>query len=198
MVPPEARTKLLAETENKLVVSGWVEHRPSTVKIPQVAPKTYAEDIFGQASIMVLSPCIAIRSKIRFIAHISGNLMEVFPYLNAEVPTVFYNASAPSVYFKEDYRAISLYPQRIAVGKADEIVDAWRLLEMVRCQVNKIWSRRDRLKPSYVMREKPTVLDILKRLPGTNCVQCGRKDLPGFRRPHLVGNCRAEALPTDF
>jgi ArsR family metal-binding transcriptional regulator len=129
---------------------------------------------------MVLSPCIAIRSKIRFIAHLTGNLAEVFPYLNAELPTVFYNANAPSVYFKEEYRAISLYPQRIAAGKADEIVDAWRILEVVRCQVNEIWARRDCIKPSYAMREKPSVLDILKRLPGTNCGQCGEKTCLAF------------------
>ncbi|MCX6640499.1 MAG: hypothetical protein NTW14_08475 [bacterium] len=180
VVSPEVRSTLLAERGDELVISGWVEYHPPAIEIPKTHPKVFDDDIFGQVAIMVLSPCIAIRSKIRFIAHLTGNLEAVFPYLNSEVPTVFYNANAPSVYFKQDYRAISLYPQRIAAGKADEIVDAWRLLEMVRCQVNEIWARRDSIKPSFKMREKPSVLDILKRLPGTNCGQCGEKTCLAF------------------
>ena len=71
------------------------------------------------------------------IAHISGDLTEVFPYLNTEMKQASYNRHAPTFTYMDEYRMISLYPRRITVAKADELVDAWRTLETIRRRVER-------------------------------------------------------------
>ena len=129
---------------------------------------------------MVLAPCVADTTKIRLIAHLSGDLTEVFPYLNAVMREASYNKAGPTFTFMDGYRMISIYPRRIAVAKADEIVDAWRTLEAIRRRANEVWRRRGEIEPSYEMREKPPALEIFKRLPRTNCKACGEQTCLAF------------------
>jgi ArsR family metal-binding transcriptional regulator len=73
------------------------------------------------------------------------------------------------------------------MGKADEIVDAWRLLEEVRVRVNETWARRASMTPSHEMRSKPPVLEIYKRLPRTNCKLCGEQTCMAFAAKLRMG-----------
>jgi len=180
VVSPETRGALMAGGIDDFVCSGWVEYRPARIAVPMEEPPANEEDVFGRAAIMVLAPCVADQTKIRFIAHITGDLAEAFPYMNAEMETASYNKDGPVFTFMEQYRMISMYPSRIAVAKADEVVDAWRVLEMIRVRANATWSRRAEIKPSYEMRRKPPVLEILKRLPMTNCGECGEPTCMAF------------------
>jgi len=51
---------------------------------------------------------------------------------------------------------------------------------MIRRKINDVWSRRDQIEPSNRMRQKPPALEIYKRLPGTNCRECGEKTCMAF------------------
>ena len=169
----EARASLAQRDVGDLVFSGWVDYFGGEAAVPLDDPPVFAEDVFGTASISVFGRCVSDRTKIRLIAQISGDLTEAFPYLNAEMKTACYNPRGPNLSFMDSYRMISLYPHRIAIAKADDIVDAWRTLEMIRCRVNDVWLRRSQIEPSCEMRRKPPVLEIFRRLPRTNCRTCG-------------------------
>jgi len=39
--------------------------------------------------------------------------------------------------------------------------------------VNRVWKEHERIVPSFKERKLPTVYDIYKLLPGTNCNECG-------------------------
>jgi ArsR family metal-binding transcriptional regulator len=171
---------LHARHRNDFTCSGWVDYRPASVAVPAEAPIDCEEDVFGQAAIMVLAPCVADATKIRLIAHLSGDLAEVFPYLNAVMREASYNRAGPTFTFMDGYRMVSMYPRRIAVAKADEIVDAWRTLEAIRRRANEVWRRRGEIEPSYEMHEKPPALEIFKRLPRTNCRACGEQTCLAF------------------
>jgi ArsR family metal-binding transcriptional regulator len=176
----QTQTALYERYPEAFTCSGWVDYRPAAVEVPQETPRTFKNDVFGEAAVMVLAPCVADPTRIRIIAHLSGDLSEVFPYLNAEMREASYNLHGPTFTFMEGYRMISVYPRRIAVAKADEIVDAWRTLEMIRLRANDVWTRRGEIEPSYEMREKPPALEIFKRLPRTNCRACGEKTCLAF------------------
>lgn len=75
---------------------------------------------------------------------------------------------------------IVLYPKRITIAKADEIVDAWLTLEQIRRVVEDTWANREQLEPCYETRKKPPILEIYKRLPGTNCGLCDEKTCMAF------------------
>ena len=171
---------LYARYQNDFTCSGWVDYRPASVVVPAEAPADDGEDVFGQAGIMVLASCVADTTKIRLIAHLSGDLTEVFPYMNAVMREASYNKAGPTFTFMDGYRMISVYPRRIAVAKADEIVDGWRTLEAIRQRANEVWRRHRQIEPSYEMREKPPALEIFKRLPRTNCRACGEQTCLAF------------------
>jgi len=186
---------LYARHPNAFTCSGWVDYRPAGIAVPAEAPIDYQEDVFGRSAVMVLAPCVADMTKIRLIAHLSGDLTDAFPYMNAVMRQASYNRAGPTFTFMEGYRMISLYPRRIAVAKADEIVDAWRTLEAIRRQANEVWRRRGEIEPSYEMREKPPALEVFKRLPRTNCKTCGEQTCLAFAiRVYMgelpVGRCK--------
>lgn len=184
------RSRLASCSPGDFLYSGWVEYRQAAIDIPAGDPQQFSEDIFGTASIMVLSPCIADDTKIRLVAHITGDMTNVFPYLNAEMRSACYNENGPMLTFMDGHRLITIYPRRIAIGKADEIVDAWRTLEKIRCLSNDVHARRASIEPLFVMRKKPPALEIYKRLPGTNCGQCGQKTCMAFALTLWNGNVK--------
>jgi len=148
--------------------------------MPEQEPRKFSEDIFGRVAVMVLAPCVADETRVRIIAHIGGDLTEVFPYLNAEMREGRYSPSAPNFTFMDQYRMVTLYPRRITIAKADEIVDVWRVLEALRCRTNDVWARRAEISPCYEMREKPPAFEIYKRLPKMNCRACGEATCLAF------------------
>ncbi|MCJ7643856.1 MAG: hypothetical protein MUP28_05200 [Candidatus Aminicenantes bacterium] len=175
----------IQEASPRITIAGWTEYRPASCRVP--IRKEFAEDIFGEAAIMFFGPCMADETKVRLVAHLSGDLTDVLPYLNAEMRQACYNAAGPSLTFMEGYRLVTLSARRIAMGKADEIVDAWRLLEAVRVRVNETWMRRASIKPSNEMRSRPPVLEIYKRLPRTNCKLCGEPTCMAFAAKLRMG-----------
>ena len=176
----ETRAKFFEASGADVVCSGWVEYRPAKVAVAAAPPRDFAEDILGTCAIMVLAPCVADLTKIRLFAHIGGKLGEVLPYLNAEMPQAMYCREAETLTYMDGPRLISLYAQRITVAKADELVEAWDVLEKIRCRVNETWGRRKLIEPCWEMRKKPPALEIYKRLPGTNCRECGEKTCMAF------------------
>ncbi len=176
----EVHRALHSRDPNGFTCSGWVDYRAASVAVPAEAPADKEKDMFGHAAIMLLAACVADASKIRLIAHLSGDLTEVFPYMNAVMREASYNKAGPTFTFMDGYRMISLYSRRIAIAKADEIVDGWRTLEAIRRRANEVWQHRREIQPSYEMREKPPALEIFKRLPRTNCKACGEQTCLAF------------------
>jgi ArsR family metal-binding transcriptional regulator len=196
VVDEEGRSVLSAANSAPIVCSGWVDHRPATLDIPSSPPPHFAADIFGRCAIMVLAPCVADEVRIRLIAHLSGDLGPVLPYLNAVLPSGLYSPAGPTFTFMEGPCMISLYSHRLTVAKAAEIVDAWRTLERIRVWVNEVWQQRDKLAPCCVTRQRPPAMEVYKRLPGTNCRACGEKTCMAFAlRLWQGGTSPAKCVP---
>ena len=176
----EGKSLLLEGAGVDILSAGWVDFRPPTQVVPAKAPQEFAEDIVGRVAIVVLAPCVADLDRLRLTAHLSGDVSEALPYLNAEMAQGSYVAKLPVFTFMDGHRMVSLFRDRVAVAKADDIVDAWASLERVRCLVNDVWSRRGAITPSFELRRRPPALEIYKRLPGTNCKQCGEATCMAF------------------
>jgi len=104
----------------------------------------------------------------------------VLPYLNTIMPQASYTPAADMLTYMDGHRMVVLYPKRITIAKADEIVDAWLILEGIRRLAEEIWATRDAIEPSYETRKRPPALEIWKRLPGTNCRLCGELTCMAF------------------
>lgn len=180
VMAPEARHALAARTPQEFVCAGWVDYRPAADPVPPEPPAVVAQDVLGEVAVMVLAPCVSDAYRIRLVAHIGGDLAPVLPYLNADMPQAIYNARIQALTFMEGYRLVTLYQRRITIAKADEIIDAWRLLGAIRLRVADVWARRATLQPSAAMHAQPPVIEIFKRLPRTNCRACGERTCLAF------------------
>jgi len=192
----ETRWEMQRREPDRFMCAGWIDYHPSQIAVPTSSPAEYTEDVFGTTAIMVLKPCAADSSKLRTVAHISGDLTAAFPYANAVSPDAFYNVKAHTFTISEAHRIVTLHPRRIAMAKADNIVDAWRLLEALRIRFNDCWKRRSEIVPSLALRTRPPALEIYYRLPKLNCRQCGEPTCMAFAMKLWSGRAKlAECRP---
>ncbi len=176
----EDRLAFLMSGGADVLTVGWVDYRPPAKSLPADAAPEFAEDVVGRVAIVVLTPCVADLTRLRLTAHFSGDVAAAMPYLNAVMPQASYMAKVPVLSFMDGPRMVSLYRDRMAIAKADDIVDAWDSLERLRCRVNAIWADRDAITPSTELRRRPSALEIYKRLPGSNCSECSEPSCTAF------------------
>lgn len=201
VVDRETRVRLL-ERDPDVLVSGWIDYRRPTGCMPVGSAPDAPGECFKSASIVVLQPCFADEAKIRLTAHVRGDLGPVFPYLNAVMQTASFIPAAEALSFMDRHRMVALYRRRVTIAKADDVVDAWLVLDRIRVLVEETWANRQNIEPSHEARKKPPALEIFKRLPGTNCRQCGELTCMAFALRLRAGaarlrQCRPVFLPQE-
>lgn len=195
----ESRSRWSEACGGTIACSGWVDYRPFSGTVPaREEAAEPGEDIFGSVSITVLQPCVADDTKVRFIARLGGDIEPVMPYLNAVMQHASYSQQAQTLTYMEQYRMIVLYPRKITVAKADDIVDSWLTLEEIRRRVNRTWAGRSAIQPDYETRKKPPALEIFKRLPQTNCGRCGEMTCMAFALRLWSGEANLQACTPVF
>jgi len=118
-------------------------------------------------------PCIADPEKIRVIAEVSGEIHEVFPYLNATLKGCIYNHPAFTLTIKKDQKLITLHALHITLAKIEDENEAEEVLKWLKDLINQAYEKRDQIQPNYSKGAELKALDIFKLLPGTNCKKCG-------------------------
>ena len=106
------------------------------------------------------------------IAHLDEDITEVLPYLNAVLEGHQYLKEPPSLTLKVHGKLITLHPREIAVNALKDELEADRILQWLKQEINETWQKRDALVPSFDTPAQPRILDILKLLPKTNCGEC--------------------------
>lgn len=130
------------------------------------------------------------------IAHLDDDISAVLPYLNTELGGHQFTKDPPSVTFKIHGRLITLHPRKIAVNALESVEQAEKILEWLRSQINEIWARRDEIEPSYTPAPTPTLLEVLKLLPRTNCKECGQPTCLVFATHLMEGGKGPEDCPS--
>lgn len=171
--------ELVKHASSDFIFSGCIDFRQNTL-VNASTENIASENILGDVYIMHITQCVADDTKLRFVAHLSKEIAHIFPYVNSEMKSAFYTPSAETLTFMENHRLISLYNNKIAISKTDDINDVWRLLIKIRQLVNSIYENKDNITPSYVAKKKPPALIILKQLPGISCGKCGHKSCMSF------------------
>lgn len=183
--------------KERLLHVGIVDWRPpadGAGKIERFQPRE--EPLFLETvQITYVAACMADDTKLRFIAQFDRDIAEVFPYLNARVKGAIYNPAVPTLGFPLGYRMVTLYGTRLAVGKTDEIFDSWRTMAWVKDLVNDTWQNRASIEPCTAQRERPRPLEIYKRLPRTNCRECGDPSCMAFAARLARGEARLGRCP---
>ena len=110
----------------------------------------------------------------------------------------FYVAKGNSISVSENGKMIAIYDKRITIAKADDIVDAWHVLESLRRLINDVWKRKEQITPSFETRTRPHALEIYSRLPRTNCKLCGEMTCFAFAMKLWSGGTKPSACSAIF
>ena len=89
-------------------------------------------------------------------------------------------------------------PPKLKMVKDEDEAD--RILEWLKREINETWDKRSEITPSYESAPKPQIIEILKRLPRSNCRECGQPTCMVFATQVAEGVKGAEdcpALETD-
>jgi ArsR family metal-binding transcriptional regulator len=170
--------------------------------------RDYEEDFFKRAqnykpaqeegeflksiTLCYVAPCIADEKKIRLIGYFNRDISEIMPYLNTVIKGASYNKNAPTFTFAKLRRLINLYNIKVAIAKADNIIDAWEVLNEIKSLINETYKNREKIKPNYEQKVKVTALQIYGWLPKTNCKVCGEATCLAFAVKLLLGEEKLE------
>ena len=156
-------------------------------KAQDYKPSATEEEFLKSITLCYVAPCMADETKIRLIAYFNRDISEILPYLNAVIKGASYNKDASILTFPKLRRLINLYNIKVAIAKADDIIDAWQVLDELKALINETYKNRDKVKPNYEQKVKVTALQIYGWLPKTNCKACGEATCLAFAVKLLQG-----------
>jgi len=110
----------------------------------------------------------------RSIVNLKDDISEALPYLNAELGGYDYYHNDKILLWTNKKRMYAFRPNEIAIAPVYNLEEAKELADRIITRVNDVWNRKSVIKPNFEGRKPlPSVLDIYKLLPRTNCRECG-------------------------
>ena len=128
--------------------------------------KSYQMEIFN-------NECMPGAMTVQCHAHLDQDVSAALPYLNAVLGGFEYIKDPPSVTFRHQGKLLTVYGRKIAVNALQDEHEACKIIGWLQREINDAWDKRDKIQPCYEGVPRIQVIDILKRLPKTNCGECG-------------------------
>ncbi|MDR3503773.1 MAG: (Fe-S)-binding protein [Legionella sp.] len=153
------------------------------------------------------SKCNAQAQSLHCFAHLDNDVREVLPFLNTVLGGFTYTQEPPALTLKNSGKLITIHSRKIAINALKDEEEAQKIIAWLQREINSTWEDREHITPSVDGAKQPTLLEVLKLLPKTNCKQCNEptcmvfavKVLEGVKDhtncPALMGEKR-EALAT--
>ena len=129
------------------------------------------------------------------IASLNEDVAEVLPYLNAVLHGMEYFRDPPEVVFHLQGRSIKVGARAIAVNRLADEEEAERVLAWWKDKINEVWEKREDIVPSYEGKVKPSLINVLRLLPKTNCKKCGQPTCMVFASQVVEGKLGAAHCP---
>ncbi len=127
--------------------------------------KQYTLEIFK-------SKCQSDAKGVHCFAHLEQDVSDVIPYLNSVLCGFEYLSDPQAVTFRAQGKLITVYGKKIAVNALKDEIEATKIVEWLKNEINDAWDKKDSIEPLYTGMPRPGIFEILKRLPKTNCKEC--------------------------
>jgi ArsR family metal-binding transcriptional regulator len=130
------------------------------------------------------------------IAHISSDIREALPYLNAVLKSAMYLPDVPALSWRLEVHKIGFWPDRIAVDSLETREQAEEVVARLVAMVNGIWDRRSEIEPDNSPHENLQPLELYRLTPRTNCKVCGESTCFNFALKLAAGQLEsAKCIP---
>ncbi len=146
-----------------------------------------------RVSLIYMAPCVIANNNVRFEAEFSSDVKEVMPYLNTVIKNATYNPEREIIFFTKGPRMITLRDRKLAVQRADDQTDAYKIIDFVKDLINDTYANRESITPSYEKKVRTSALEIFSYLPRTNCKLCGEPTCLAFAVKLLAGEVALSA-----
>jgi len=113
-------------------------------------------------------------------AHLSTDISEVLPYINGRFEDADYDDRAKVLVLKAGGKKFAFRPTVISAAPAENRDEAYRMLQEITEVVNETWRKRYEIEPSLEKRVLPTVMELYRHLPRSNCGACGYSTCMAF------------------
>jgi ArsR family metal-binding transcriptional regulator len=125
--------------------------------------------------------CYPTSDRLRAFVSLEDDISEVLPYLNAELGGLDYHHQDRILIWANSGKIYAFRPHEIAIAPVLDNEEARELTDSIIRIVNDVWQHRDKIQPKFEGRKRPpSVLDIYKLLPSTNCKECGSPTCMAF------------------
>jgi ArsR family metal-binding transcriptional regulator len=137
--------------------------------------KSYTKEIFN-------NECMPGAMSVQCFAHLKEDVGEAIPYLNTVLGGHSFTTHPPSVTFKVQGKLITVHSRKIAINALRDEAEAIKIIEWLKREINLAWEKRHEIEPSYESIPTPKLIEILKRLPRSNCRECGQSTCMVFAK----------------
>ncbi len=144
---------------------------------------------------MFTPPCGPSPARQAIRARLTADLAAVLPYLNATLRGASYYPGAQALIWKTGGHRVAFHAHEVAVSDLEDQTTAEAELAAAVDVVNRTWERRAEITPNTTTRQRPAPLAVFKRLPQTNCKQCGEQTCFILAGKLVVGQRRLTDCP---
>lgn len=143
-------------------------------------------------------PCVPGAERFAAKAHLTVDISEAMPYLNATLRGAIYHPGSTALTWKKGGHNIAFHAFEIATSNVEDRDGAEKEIKGLIDLVNRTWERRNEITPSLEARRRPTPMAIYQLLPQTNCKQCGEPTCWIFAAKLATSQKTLENCPTVF
>lgn len=179
---------IIINNSQRKTLKGKTDMVENNIECGQPLLKGYRLEIFR-------SKCRPSDQTMMCHAHLDQNIGKAIPYLNAEWEADSFIADPPSVTLKWHGRLVTVYEDKIAVNVMAGKEEAAKMIELLKMEINEIWDRRNEIAPVYTSKPVPRIMDVLKKLPRTNCGKCGQPTCVVFGSLLIQGAVEISGCP---
>ncbi len=122
---------------------------------------------------VVNNHCMPGAQSVNCIARLDQDVGCAIPYLNTVIEGDQFTPDPPSITFRNEGKLISVQERMITVNAVQDETQGRKIIEWIRREINEAWQNRENIVPSNTKTERPQLVEVLKRLPRTNCQKCG-------------------------
>lgn len=119
------------------------------------------------------SKCNSGATTLHCFAHLDDDVGDALPYLNSVLGGFGYIEDPPSLTLKASGKLITIHSRKIAVNALQDTEQAEKIVSWLQREINSAWENREDIEPSKKGAKQPSMMDVLKLLPKTNCGECG-------------------------
>jgi ArsR family metal-binding transcriptional regulator len=167
---------------------GNIENRDFGREIPaHGAPDPRVFQAVGWTRLDYAANSVSDPYRLRLIFSPAKGLATLIPVMAGLISGGAYNPVVPSLAIEEGHRLIVITDRNIVLSRVDDILDAWIMLRTTADLITFANERYQELKPETKPRRGLGASEIYKRLPATDCGQCGKEGCMEFATELLMG-----------